>query len=71
MFARVAIHVKDFSTETQTGNEPGLHRLTVRMPSKNAYPCGYFRVQAQPTGTANYGGYHNLYMGNTVYPGLY
>jgi hypothetical protein len=44
---------------------------TLRMPSRNAYPYGYFGVQAAPASTANYGGYHNLYMGNTTYPGLY
>ena len=44
---------------------------TLRMPSRNAYPYGYFGVQTLPANTANYGGYHNLYMGNTAYPGLY
>ena len=44
---------------------------TLRMPARNAYPYGYFGVQASPMGTANYGGYHNLYFGNTSYPGLY
>ena len=44
---------------------------TLRMPSRNAYPYGYFGVQASPMSTANYGGYHNLYFGNTSYPGLY
>ena len=44
---------------------------TLKMPSRNAYPYGYFGVQASPVGTANYGGYHNLYFGNTTYPGLY
>jgi len=44
---------------------------TLRMPARNAYPYGHFGVQASPTGTANYGGYHNLYFGNTTYPGLY
>ena len=44
---------------------------TLRMPSRNAYPYGYFGVQASPISTANYGGYHNLYFGNTTYPGLY
>jgi hypothetical protein len=43
----------------------------LRMPSRNAYPYGYFGVQAAPMNTANYGGYHNLYLGNTAYPGLY
>jgi hypothetical protein len=43
----------------------------LQMPSKNAYPYGYFGVQASPISTANYGGYNNLYMGNTTYPGLY
>ena len=45
--------------------------MTLRMPSRNAYPYGYFGVQASPTDTANYGGYHNLYFGSTTYPGLY
>ena len=44
---------------------------TLRMPAKNAYPYGYFGVQASPMSTANYGGYHNLYFGSTTYPGLY
>jgi hypothetical protein len=43
----------------------------LRMPSRNAYPYGYFGIQASPMSTANYGGYHNLYMGSTAYPGLY
>jgi hypothetical protein len=43
----------------------------VRMPSRNAYPYGYFGAQAGQQNTANYGGYYNLYMGNTSYPGLY
>ena len=45
--------------------------MALRMPARNAYPYGYFGVQASPVGTANYGGYHNLYLGNTTYPGLY
>jgi len=44
---------------------------TLRMPARNAYPYGYFGVQASPVSTANYGGYHNLSFGNTTYPGLY
>jgi len=44
---------------------------TLRMPAQNAYPYGYFGAQAMPVSTANYGGYHNLFMGNTTYPGLY
>jgi len=44
---------------------------TLRMPSRNAYPYGYFGTQALPVDTANYGGYHNLYFGSTSYPGLY
>jgi len=44
---------------------------TLRMPSRNAYPYGYFGTQALPVDTANYGGYHNLYYGSTAYPGLY
>ena len=43
----------------------------VRMPSRNAYPYGFFGAQVGPQDTANYGGYYNLYMGNTSYPGLY
>jgi hypothetical protein len=43
----------------------------LRMPARNAYPYGYFGAQTMPISTANYGGYHNLYMGNTTYPGLY
>jgi hypothetical protein len=45
--------------------------MAIRMPASNAYPYGYFGVQASPISTANYGGYHNLYLGNTTYPGLY
>jgi hypothetical protein len=45
--------------------------MAVRMPASNAYPYGYFGVQASPVSTANYGGYHNLYLGSTAYPGLY
>lgn len=44
---------------------------TVRMPSRNTYPYGYFGAQAGQQDSANYGGYYNLYMGNTSYPGLY
>ncbi|MDR1269301.1 MAG: hypothetical protein LBK82_07230, partial [Planctomycetaceae bacterium] len=44
---------------------------TVRMPSRNAYPYGYFGSQTGQQDTANYGGYYNLYMGNTSYPALY
>ena len=44
---------------------------TLRMPARDAYPYGYFGVQASPMSTANYGGFHNLYMGNTTYPGMY
>jgi hypothetical protein len=44
---------------------------SVRMPSRNMYPYGYFGAQAGQQDTANYGGYYNLYMGNTSYPGLY
>ncbi|MDR3232867.1 MAG: hypothetical protein LBT46_04250 [Planctomycetaceae bacterium] len=44
---------------------------SLRMPSRNAYPYGYFGAQALPVSTANYGGYHNLSFGNTMYPGLY
>lgn len=41
----------------------------MRMPSRNAYPYGYFGAQVAPQNSANYGGYYNLYMGNTTYPG--
>ena len=44
---------------------------TLRMPARNAYPYGYFGVQTPPISTANHGGFHNLYFGNTTYPGLY
>jgi hypothetical protein len=43
----------------------------IRMPSRSAYPYGYFGAQVGDQSTANYGGYYNLYMGNTSYPGLY
>ena len=45
--------------------------MTLRMPASNAYPYGYFGVQALPMSTANYGGYNNLYYGSTTYPGIY
>ncbi len=44
---------------------------SMTMPSRVAYPYGYFGAQVGPQQTANYGGYYNLYMGNTTYPGLY
>ena len=44
---------------------------TLRMPARNAYPYGHFGVQTPPMSTANYGGFHNLYFGNTTYPGLF
>ena len=43
----------------------------MQMPARNAYPYGYFGAQVGPQETANYGGFYNLYMGNTTYPGLY
>ena len=43
----------------------------MQMPARNAYPFGYFGAQVGPQNTANYGGFYNLYMGNTSYPGLY
>lgn len=42
-----------------------------RMPSRSAYPYGYFGAQPGAMDTANYGGFYNLYMGNTSYPGMY
>lgn len=45
--------------------------MTLRQPARNAYPYGYFGAVPQPVSTANYGGYHNFYMGNTSYPGQY
>ena len=45
--------------------------MALRMPAQNAYPYGHFGAQGMPISTANYGGYHNFYMGNTTYPGLY
>lgn len=43
----------------------------MRMPARNMYPYGYFGAQPAGMQTANYGGYYNLYMGNSTYPGLY
>ncbi|MGL6193327.1 MAG: hypothetical protein ACRC2T_00725 [Thermoguttaceae bacterium] len=40
-----------------------------RMPSKDAYPWGYFGSQVAPAQTSNFGGYYNLYYGNSTYPG--
>ena len=45
--------------------------MALKMPARSAYPYGYFGVQAMPVNTANYGGFHNLYFGNTTYPGMY
>lgn len=42
-----------------------------RMPSRSAYPYGYFGAQPGAMDSANYGGFYNLYMGNTSYPGMY
>ena len=44
---------------------------TLRMPARNAFPYGHFGAQAPPVGTANYGGFHNLYFGNTTFPGRF
>lgn len=40
----------------------------MRQPAKAAYPWGYFGAQVGPTVSAPFGGYHNMYYGNTVYP---
>ncbi len=42
-----------------------------RMPSRNAYPYGFFGAQVGPQDTANYGGVNDFYMGNTSYPGVF
>jgi hypothetical protein len=44
---------------------------TLRMPSRNAFPYGYFGVQAMPMTTANYGGFHNFHFGHTTFPGVH
>ncbi|MGL6225359.1 MAG: hypothetical protein ACRC10_01890 [Thermoguttaceae bacterium] len=41
----------------------------MRQPAKAAYPWGYFGAQVGPSVSAPFGGYHNMYYGNTVYPG--
>ncbi|MDR0704474.1 MAG: hypothetical protein LBF88_05740 [Planctomycetaceae bacterium] len=83
LFERIAMR-REQRRELRTQNDP-LNQLmqawttpymsptdsTVRMPSRNAYPYGYFGAQPGQQNTANYGGYYNLYMGNTNYPGLY
>lgn len=43
---------------------------TARMPSKTAYPWGYFGAQSAPQQTANFGGYYNTSFGNTSQPGM-
>jgi len=69
---RAAGHHDPFAMLMQAWTTPyASPDTTLQMPARNAYPYGYFGVQAPPVSTANYGGYHNLYFGNTTYPGLY
>jgi hypothetical protein len=56
-----------FNQIMQMWNTPFYADSTARMPAANAYPYGYFGAQSTPINTANYGGYHNLYYGNTTY----
>jgi hypothetical protein len=56
-----------FNQIMQLWNTPFYADSTARMPASNAYPYGYFGAQPAPINTANYGGYHNLYYGNTTY----
>ncbi|MDR0391369.1 MAG: hypothetical protein LBH59_05655 [Planctomycetaceae bacterium] len=56
-----------FNQIMQMWTTPFYTDSTARMPASNAYPYGYFGAQPSPVNTANYGGYHNLYYGNTTY----
>ncbi|MDR1485606.1 MAG: hypothetical protein LBT09_12385 [Planctomycetaceae bacterium] len=56
-----------FNQIMQMWSAPFYADSTARMPASNAYPYGYFGAQPAPINTANYGGYHNLYYGNTTY----
>ncbi|MDR2169796.1 MAG: hypothetical protein LBP59_06615 [Planctomycetaceae bacterium] len=56
-----------FNQIMQMWSTPYYADSTARMPASNAYPYGYFGAQPTPINTANYGGYHNLYYGNTTY----
>ncbi len=42
----------------------------MRMPSKDAYPWGYFGSHTSPLETPNFGGYYGMYYGTNTYPGL-
>lgn len=44
--------------------------VTARMPSKNAYPWGYFGGQSAPQSTPNFGGYYNNTFNTTTQPGM-
>ncbi|MGL4944108.1 MAG: hypothetical protein ACRC46_13085 [Thermoguttaceae bacterium] len=44
--------------------------VTARMPSKTAYPWGYFGGQSSPQTTANFGGYYNNTFSTTTQPGM-
>ncbi|MDR2762747.1 MAG: hypothetical protein LBB88_09120 [Planctomycetaceae bacterium] len=56
-----------FNQMMQLWSTPFYPDSTARMPASNAYPYGYFGAQPSTINTANYGGYHNLYYGNTTY----
>jgi hypothetical protein len=56
-----------FNQIMQLWSTPFYPESTARMPASNAYPYGYFGAQPSPINTANYGGYHNLYYGNSTY----
>ncbi|MDR2643636.1 MAG: hypothetical protein LBC74_12675 [Planctomycetaceae bacterium] len=56
-----------FNQIMQMWSTPFYTDNTARMPASTAYPYGYFGAQPAPINTANYGGYHNLYYGNTTY----
>ena len=80
LFARIAARRAErrqggqndmFQMMMQGWCSPYMPDAAMRMPSRNAYPYGYFGAQVGPQESANYGGFHNLYMGNTTYPGLY
>ncbi len=82
LFQRLAER-REARRERRAGNDP-LNMLmqawstpytpygtVARMPSRNAYPYGFFGAQVGAQETANYGGVYDLYMGHSAYPGLY
>jgi hypothetical protein len=82
LFSRVAER-REERRKNRSGNDPFEQlcqswatpyispETSLRMPSRSAYPYGYFGAQPLPISTANYGGYNNKYFGNTTSPGMY